>query len=106
MAVFGAFTEAKTLCPEVRLTADTLPRDGSWLRKPLRSSGGAKITPWDHRCRAKGTEPGWYFQQRIDGTACSAVFVAAARSAVCIGVTRQLVGASGHVRVVFNTPAR
>jgi predicted ATP-grasp superfamily ATP-dependent carboligase len=37
--------------------------------------------------------PGRYYQQRIDGTACGAVYVAAGGRARLLGVTRQIVGA-------------
>ncbi|MBI3838218.1 MAG: ATP-grasp domain-containing protein [Planctomycetia bacterium] len=69
-----------------------LVRDGSWLRKSLRSAGGAQVTAWDRH--AKPGPPGgdFYFQQRIDGLACSAVYVAAGGDAVLLGITRQLIG--------------
>jgi len=78
--------------PAVNATAAGLPRDGSWLRKNRHSTGGVKVQIWDPRTTAPREDPDWYFQQRINGEACSAVFVAASGQAVLLGVTRQLVG--------------
>ncbi len=69
-----------------------VPRDGSWLCKPRRSAGGVRIAFWNHESPAVGRSPGRYFQEFIDGLACSAVYVAARGRAVLLGVTRQLIG--------------
>ena len=79
--------------PRVSRTARELPRNGTWLRKPIRSCGGRGIcflrpTSVFPRDRSES-----YYQQHIDGAPCSAVYVAAAGNAVLLGVTRQLVGA-------------
>jgi predicted ATP-grasp superfamily ATP-dependent carboligase len=66
-----------------------LAREGPWLIKPVASGGGYGIRTWrppDTRRR------GWYFQEAIQGTPGSIVFVAAQRRAVPLAVTRQLVG--------------
>ena len=88
-----AFAEAAIACPWPQARAEGLPHDGSWLIKPLRGSGGAGIRPWRGQsppARGKGVE--YYFQPRIVGTPCSAVFVGAAGRAVLLGATRQLMG--------------
>lgn len=105
-AVADVLRSAGLCCPEVRSDARGLPRDGSWLVKPLASAGGFGIEPL--RADA-GSFVGWapptipaltsvggahptknlappvgtgtgesprYFQERIDGPSLSAVFVA------------------------------
>lgn len=80
---------------EVRRTRDGLPLDGTWLRKPLRSAGGADIEHWDGRTAAAGrSDRGYCFQRYAEGAPCSAVFVVAGGEARLIGVTRQLIGAA------------
>jgi predicted ATP-grasp superfamily ATP-dependent carboligase len=64
------------------------PRDGSWLVKPLRSGGGARVRRW----RGPQVPRGHYAQSFIEGAAGSVVFVAAGGQAVVLGTTRQLVG--------------
>jgi len=83
--------------PAVRRSAVGLPRDGSWLRKPIRSSGGAGIAPWtaavaerslDRATKSDGARH--VFQQRIRGTPCAAIFLAAAGQSQLLGATEQL----------------
>ncbi|MDB5388116.1 MAG: putative ATP-dependent carboligase [Planctomycetaceae bacterium] len=50
------------------------PRDGSWLRKPLRSSGGRAVSIWNRESSTLA-EP-HYFQQFQAGVPISAAFVA------------------------------
>jgi predicted ATP-grasp superfamily ATP-dependent carboligase len=79
---------------DVQHTSDGLPLDGTWLRKPLRSAGGADIASWDERASASDrSNRGYYFQRYAEGVSCSAVFVAAGGEARLVGVTRQLIGA-------------
>ncbi len=81
-------------CPAVTFDATLLPRDGSWLRKSLRSTGGLQVSRRDQSAPIGGNrEADSYFQQFVEGTACSAVYVAAGRKAALLGVTRQLIGA-------------
>jgi predicted ATP-grasp superfamily ATP-dependent carboligase len=88
-----AFADAGIRCAPVKSGPEGLPCDGSWLEKPLRGSGGAGIRPWmGQRKKSPGRTPTHYFQQRIPGTPCSAVFVGAIGRAVLLGVTWQLVG--------------
>ncbi|HWE38273.1 MAG TPA: ATP-grasp domain-containing protein [Isosphaeraceae bacterium] len=98
-AVRDPFVVAKALeaaglpCPAVRATADGLPRDGTWLAKPIGSAGGEGI-------RALGPDDsGWpfrsYYQRYVDGKSLAALFVGDGRGATLIGVTRQLLGRPG-----------
>ena len=76
--------------PLVALSPEDIPRDGSWLRKRIQSAGGVNIAAWDDACERTSRDV--YYQQRISGVPCSAVFVAADGQAVLLGVTRQLIG--------------
>jgi predicted ATP-grasp superfamily ATP-dependent carboligase len=80
-------------CPDVRASPVGLPRDGSWLEKPVASGGGRLIRPLE-QVRQSFSEP-TYFQKRIEGASFSALFVANRGEASLIGVTRQLIGAPG-----------
>lgn len=75
--------------PACTLDPQSVLRDGTYLRKPLRSGGGAGIVPWDERCAAAEPTRGWYFQQRIDGEAYAAAYVAACGTACLVGLTQQ-----------------
>jgi predicted ATP-grasp superfamily ATP-dependent carboligase len=77
-------------CPNVQATPAGLPVDGSWLLKNRRSSGGGQVFPWRGQQVDLPTRSGWYFQQRIAGTPCSAVYVAAAGRGSLLGITEQL----------------
>ena len=81
-------------CPRVRSDSAGLPRDASWLQKPLASAGGRGIKPLlDHH---DDTGPAtYYFQERIDGPSFSALFIAENSRARLIGVTRQWIGIAG-----------
>jgi predicted ATP-grasp superfamily ATP-dependent carboligase len=76
--------------PEVICRDAKVPRAGTWLRKPVHSAGGARIAFADEPSPAAPGE--YYFQRYVEGLACSAVYVAAARSSVLLGITRQLIG--------------
>ncbi|NIP86784.1 MAG: ATP-dependent carboligase, partial [Planctomycetales bacterium] len=76
-----------TTCP------DQLPRDGSWLSKNGRGSGGGHVRGWYGQ--SGPGQPCGYFQQRQEGIPCSAVFVGAAGQAQLLGTTRQLIGLPG-----------
>jgi predicted ATP-grasp superfamily ATP-dependent carboligase len=78
---------------ETRLDAQGLPRDGSWLVKPIASAGGRLIRHLDHATLPL-VEPS-YFQRFLDGPSHSALFLAQQGRAELIGVTRQLLGKSG-----------
>jgi predicted ATP-grasp superfamily ATP-dependent carboligase len=80
-------------CPEMRRSAHGLPRDGTWLVKPLRSGGGRGIEPLT--VENTGERRPCYFQQRIGGPSFSALFIGENAGACLIGVTRQLIGIAG-----------
>jgi uncharacterized protein len=89
--------------PAVQSSPDGLPLDGTWLRKGRHSSGGLHVAPWQNTVASSpgaaarsgdDSAAGVYFQQRIAGVACSAVYLASARRAVLVGVTEQLLGGS------------
>ncbi len=77
----------------VRPESKGLPRDGSWLQKPLASAGGRKIAPWVSDSIELG-EP-HYFQERIRGGNLSAVYLAQAGEVELVGVTVQILGRGG-----------
>lgn len=60
----------ETPAPEATLDPDAIPRDGSWLAKPIRSASGRGIRRW----RGEGPTRGHYFQRRLDGQAGSALY--------------------------------
>jgi len=92
LTVSDTLRNAGLAAPLVRLEGADLPRDGSWLRKPRRSAGGARIARLD----ADGDDPAksdeFYFQQRVEGASVSAVYLATAHQVMLIGVTEQLCG--------------
>ena len=79
--------------PAVRSNRDGLPRDGTWLVKPLRSAGGRGIEPLT--TENDRDWPSCYFQERISGPSFSALFIGEHSGARLIGVTRQLIGIAG-----------
>ena len=80
----------------------------AWLRKPISSAGGARITVWNHpepgsqtelavplrQRAASAPDAHWYLQELIAGMCASAVYVAAGSRARFLGATGQLVGES------------
>ncbi len=91
-AAEAALAEAGLRCPAIADDDGLSAIDGHWLRKPLRSAGGAHITRYDPQSPRDAPAGEFYLQQFIEGRPCSAVFVAAAGRAVLLGVTRQLIG--------------
>ena len=59
---------------ETRPDAQRLPRDGSWLVKPIASAGGRLVQHLDH-ATVPLAEPS-YFQQFLDGPSHSALYLA------------------------------
>ncbi|HEV7226192.1 MAG TPA: ATP-grasp domain-containing protein [Pirellulales bacterium] len=88
-----ALGRAGLAAPECRADPAGLPRDGSWLIKGRRSSGGSQVRIWDigEADRPRGSHS--YFQSRIRGDSQSAVYVAANGQARLLGVTEQLLAA-------------
>lgn len=85
--------------PEARLDPAGLPRDGSWLVKPLASAGGRRIGPL--RADRPIVRGPCYYQERIAGPSLAAIFVASASAAGAgagvelLGVSRQRIGGPG-----------
>jgi predicted ATP-grasp superfamily ATP-dependent carboligase len=79
--------------PEVRLSPQGLPCDGSWLVKPKSGSGGRGIYPWRGRVPTGAhLESAFFFQKLVEGRACSALFLTVDRWQFFVGASRQLVG--------------
>jgi predicted ATP-grasp superfamily ATP-dependent carboligase len=88
-----AVRRAGHCAPRVQLSSDGLPRDGTWLRKPVRSAGGRGIEPWTS-ANVSTYEP-TIFQQRIAGTPAAAIYVASVDRCSLIGLTTQILGRPG-----------
>jgi predicted ATP-grasp superfamily ATP-dependent carboligase len=86
--------EAGFGAPEVRSDATEVPRDGTWLRKPVRSAGGRGIVAWDAGVHDTAGEPVVY-QKRVEGVATASVHVADQGGCELVGVTRPLLGRPG-----------
>ncbi len=74
--------------PRCAASSDGLPRDGSWLAKPLASAGGSGVRPLNADV---ADDAGGYFQQRIDGESVGALYIGAGGDSRLLGVTRQLI---------------
>lgn len=87
------FAKARFPCLDVRPADAPPPRDGQWLIKPLKGTGGRDIAAWDETAELLD-EPA-YFQKRQAGDSHSAVFVAPPDTTDVrfVGMTRQLDGA-------------
>lgn len=78
--------------PEVRDSLEGLPRDGSWLAKPLRSAGGIGIREVGDDLVDQPTGS-TYYQRRIEGQPCSALYLGTTHETILVGVTKSEVGA-------------
>ena len=83
-------------CPALRPDTDPPPRNGDWILRSTRSSGGSGVIDWSPQCprefpAARGRDT-MVFQQKIDGALAAALCVADGRSARLLGTTTQLVG--------------
>ncbi|MHB1560314.1 MAG: ATP-grasp domain-containing protein [Isosphaeraceae bacterium] len=76
--------------PAVRREPAGLPRDGSWLVKPLASGGGVGVAPLLGR-DGEGDGP-VYYQRRIEGPSYSALYIGHRDGARLVGVVRQWAG--------------
>lgn len=88
--VHEALQRAGLPAPAVRDQHDSVPRDGSWLVKPLRSAGGRGIRPW-LADSAPFTED-CYFQERVAGRPISAVALGMRTRGALLGITEQRIG--------------
>lgn len=84
-----ALQAAGLLFPEIRVAANGLPRDGSWLVKTYHGASGSGVRVWGDKAPRSEQH---CFQKRIAGVACAAVYVATDGAAQLLGVTRQLIG--------------
>ncbi|MDB5349605.1 MAG: putative ATP-dependent carboligase [Planctomycetota bacterium] len=94
LAVAEALASRGLPAPRSRVSDDGLPRDGSWLVKPLASAGGRGIRPLLGENFRSGRSV--YFQSRIEGTSLAALFVGSDGGSTLLGVTRQLLGREGE----------
>ena len=76
--------------PECLAHPHGLPRDGSFLAKPVAGAGGRGIVPWDAAARMPMEATVW--QRRITGDAWSASYVVSASGGRLVGASRQLIG--------------
>lgn len=83
-----ALRDAGLDTPEIRPAGAQVESNGSWFCKSKSSSGGLKVRlyygqpPYDHDT---------YFQRRITGRSCSAIYLATTRQTELLGVTEQIV---------------
>jgi predicted ATP-grasp superfamily ATP-dependent carboligase len=84
--------------PQIQQTADLLRRDGTWLRKLRRSSGGLGVSIWD--AGAEKAADDHYFQRFVSGDSCAAIYVSSPDGQTrFLGATEQLLRpAPGSVR--------
>ncbi len=93
--------------PDCRASAQDLPPDGlvrpshGWLHKGRRSSGGSQVQIWRAGPSPAAEDRAWYFQERIEGQPCAAVYVAAGGEATLLGVTEQLLSGDEKGENVF-----
>jgi len=78
--------------PETRRDPLGVPRDGSWLTKPLRSAGGHGVAAWWGDDVGPARAPDRIWQRRVQGRPWSAAYVVAAGSGRLLGASRQLLG--------------
>lgn len=115
--VAACLARTRLPCPRVQRSGDTPAPGESWLVKPLAGAGGRGVREYTVRHDMKEYSArkhlreysalstqhsdietgsliprGHYLQQRIDGMATAAVFVADGRRARFLGLTQQLVG--------------
>ncbi|HEV2969446.1 MAG TPA: ATP-grasp domain-containing protein [Pirellulales bacterium] len=90
--VAAAVRAAGFSAPRCSLHVDGVPTDGSWLSKPLASAGGSRIEPWLGGPANSLSAPHRYFQEFIEGLPASAVYIGTGNEAICLGLTRQLIG--------------
>jgi predicted ATP-grasp superfamily ATP-dependent carboligase len=93
LRVATALEQGGIPAPAVRADVRGLPRNGSWLAKPIASGGGLGIEPLRPSTRRRTGSS--FLQQRIAGQSFSALFIAGSSQTALIGVTRQRLGAPG-----------
>jgi len=89
----SVMAEAGAAPPAMRRGEDPPDSDlDQWLRKPLRSGGGAKIARASHAPPRQGKRLAFYYQRLASGDSHSSIHVAERAGSRLLGVTRQLVG--------------
>jgi predicted ATP-grasp superfamily ATP-dependent carboligase len=79
--------------PKTRFWAFGLPRDGSWLVKPLLGTGGQGIIRWRGAASiVKHSRRRIFYQRIVEGKACAALYLGMSAMTWPLGLTRQLVG--------------
>ncbi len=95
IALAAALREAGLPCPASRLDGRGVPRDGSWLVKPIASAGGRAIRLFvDDQDEDIVEEPS-YYQERIEGESLGALYLGRGNGAELLGVTEQWLGRPG-----------
>jgi predicted ATP-grasp superfamily ATP-dependent carboligase len=89
-----SLNQAGLASPDIRPDPRGLPRDGSWLVKPLASGGGAGIGAMTDQTRLGADSV--YYQRRVPGRSYSALYLGAHSRASMIGVSRQFHGVDGQ----------
>jgi predicted ATP-grasp superfamily ATP-dependent carboligase len=78
--------------PETRFAAAGVPRDGSFLVKPLAGAGGRGIERWTGATAARPRSGRCIWQRFVPGMAWSTSHVVSAAGAELLGASRQLLG--------------
>lgn len=103
--LYASLNDAGYCAPECRPTPEGLPTDGSWLRKPVKGSGGFGIQRWHGVGDLPESSDSYYWQRWIDGPPHSAVFLGEPRPsghvARLLGVCRQLIGTPSRAANTF-----
>jgi len=86
--------QAGLASPDIRTDPRGLPRDGSWLVKPMASGGGLGIDIWTTRTQPSSNHV--YYQRRVPGRSYSAIYLGSHGRASMIGVSRQFHGVDGE----------
>ena len=88
----SALRRAGLECPRFSSEPNGIPIDGSWLVKPRRSAGGKDVAAWMGQPLAGHGQRDWYLQERIEGQAIAAVYLADGHRGQFLGATEQLIG--------------
>ena len=93
--VAAALRSAGLPCLDVVSRRKTVPGNGTWLCKPIRSAGGGGIAFHDGATTvdAQRASSSHFYQRYAAGPAYSAMYVAANGRCALLGITRQLIGA-------------
>jgi predicted ATP-grasp superfamily ATP-dependent carboligase len=94
-AVAAALDRAGLPRPDLRSSPDRLPRDGSWLIKPIASGGGIGVRELIGRDDDARPTDAAVYQRRILGYPASMVLIVASGRAAIVGRTAQRIGLPG-----------